>query len=105
MFPPARDVEEYLQEYAKKNGLLQYIRFQTTVVRAYKDSAEHDGKQPRWVVESRKNGKEVLVENYDYVGICNGHYEKASIPVVPGLQWVIVPSFSFSDNGRLTFLA
>lgn len=80
LFPRAQHVEDYLRNYANSHSLRQYIRFETTVTRVYKPSSAE------WVVESRRNGAaEGEEEVFDFVSVTNGHYEKASIPDIPGL--------------------
>ncbi|KAJ9110945.1 hypothetical protein QFC20_002711 [Naganishia adeliensis] len=63
LFPRAHHVEDYLRAYASSNNLLPYIRFETLVT----------------------HGAEVRGE-FDFVSITNGHYEKASIPEISGLD-------------------
>ncbi|GHJ89020.1 hypothetical protein NliqN6_5422 [Naganishia liquefaciens] len=86
LFPRAHHVQDYLRSYASSHHLRPFIRFQTTVTRVYKRGAS-------WIIESRHNGSadadagadEVRVEAYDFCSVTNGHYEKASIPDIPGL--------------------
>lgn len=89
LFPRAHHVEDYLRSYARIHNLLQYIRFETTVTRVYKDPSERNSQQPKWIVESRRNGEDessVISEVYDFVSVTSGHYEKASIPEIVGLE-------------------
>lgn len=83
LFPRAHHVEDYLRGYARTHNLLDYIRFGTTVTRVYKRTEQEGG---RWVIESRRNGEDSVREEYDFVSVTNGHYEKASIPDIPGLE-------------------
>jgi cation diffusion facilitator CzcD-associated flavoprotein CzcO len=88
LFPRAHHVEDYLRSYASSNDLKPYIRFETTVTRVYKHS-----EGSRWVVESLKSGDQVT-EGFDFVSVTNGHYEKASIPEIPGLEYALPLSCS-----------
>ncbi|KAJ9112081.1 hypothetical protein QFC22_006380 [Naganishia vaughanmartiniae] len=73
-----------------RTNLPKYIRFGTTVTRVYKCDSREDGQsQPGWVVQSRLNGRDeggVRSERFHYVSVTSGHYEKASIPQVGGLD-------------------
>lgn len=82
LFPRAHHVEDYLRSYAVSNDLIPSIRFETTVTRIYKQAAGSS-----WVVESTTSGQEAK-EEFDFVSVTNGHYEKASIPEIPGLGCV-----------------
>lgn len=83
LFPRAHHVEDYLRMYADSHKLRPFIRFETTVTRVYKREDERG----RWVVESRRKGtEEGVIEEFDFVSVTNGHYEKASIPDIPGLR-------------------
>ncbi|KAJ9105026.1 hypothetical protein QFC19_003657 [Naganishia cerealis] len=87
LFPRAQHVEDYLRAYAIEHGLLQYIRFDTTVTRVYKEKQGESGEQPRWIVQSRRNGDaESRSEEYEFVSVTSGHYEKASVPEIAGLD-------------------
>jgi cation diffusion facilitator CzcD-associated flavoprotein CzcO len=82
LFPRAQHVEDYLRKYADSHRLRQYIRFHTIVTHVYKSEAN----ATPWVVESRRKGAaEGVEEVFDFVSVTNGHYEKASIPDIPGL--------------------
>lgn len=97
LFPRAHHVEDYLRAYASSNNLLPYIRFETLVTRVYKHS---DSETEKWVVESFRDGAEVR-EEFDFVSVTNGHYEKASIPEISGLEYVPSPPYdpSAADSG------
>jgi cation diffusion facilitator CzcD-associated flavoprotein CzcO len=84
LFPRAHHVEDYLRAYATSHDLVSYIRFETTVTRVYEHADSEAGK---WVVESFRDGEEVR-EGFDFVAVTNGHYEKASIPEIRGLEYV-----------------
>jgi cation diffusion facilitator CzcD-associated flavoprotein CzcO len=91
LFPRAQHVEDYLRSYAREHGLLRYIRFETTVVRVYQVGGGGGGlSPPLWVVESHRKGEEqgegVVTETYDFVSVTSGHYEKASVPEIEGLE-------------------
>lgn len=87
LFPRAHHVEDYLRMYADVHHLLPYIRFETSVTRVYKRT---EGKRSRWIVESRRKGAaENVEEEFDFVSVTNGHYEKASTPEIPGLRCAI----------------
>jgi len=82
LFPRADTVCEYIQAYAKAHGVHNHTRFGCTVVRVRKTSESGD-----WVVSSRQgmDGAE-KEDEFDFVAIANGHYEKVMIPTIPGLR-------------------
>ncbi|KAJ9093065.1 hypothetical protein QFC21_006558 [Naganishia friedmannii] len=93
LFPRAHHVETYLRTYAEQHDLVPHIRFETTVTRVYKETSADldvgggDG-EAKWVVESRHgaHGPTMASEVFDFVCIASGHYEKASIPEIRGLD-------------------
>lgn len=84
LFPRAHHVEDYLRAYAASHHIVPHIRFETTITRVYKHADSEGGK---WVVESFRDGEEVR-EGFDFLAVTNGHYEKASIPEISGLEYV-----------------
>lgn len=101
LFPRAHHVEDYLRMYADVHHLLPYIRFETSVNRVYKRT---EGKRAQWIVESRRKGvAENVEEEFDFVSVTNGHYEKASIPEIPGLKCAPLSSLRRSSNSSVIY--
>lgn len=74
------EVCEYIQRYATVFDLRRYICFSTRVERLHQDPRSR-----RWTVESASvDGRRV--EEFDYVSVCNGHYNDPWLPRMPGLR-------------------
>ncbi|GAB4834222.1 hypothetical protein Ancab_032487 [Ancistrocladus abbreviatus] len=72
-FPGHQEVLRYLDEFASEFGLNELVRFQTEV--------RHVG------LEGDESGSEV-VEKYDAVVVCNGHFTEPRIAEISGVeQW------------------
>lgn len=91
LYPPRREMQAYLELYARTFDLYRYIRFHTTVTRLYTagDNAEM-GHERRWTLHSRSaspgRDTEESVEGFDYVCVANGHYTDAWTPEVRGMR-------------------
>jgi dimethylaniline monooxygenase (N-oxide forming) len=82
LFPRASTVCEYIQAYARSHGVHNHILFGVTVTRVRKT-----GQVGNWIVTSRRGiDVEEREDEFDFVAIANGHYEKVMIPTIPGLQ-------------------
>ena len=69
------EMQLYLERFARSNGLDKYIKYDTSVI----DVRKIDG---RWIVKTKKKDKtETETEEFDYVAVCNGHY---NVPFTPG---------------------
>ncbi|KAK0192796.1 hypothetical protein F5146DRAFT_1111147 [Armillaria mellea] len=80
LYPVARIVEDYLEEYAHYFGLNIHIRLRTTVV-----ALQFDSESSKWKVELSTGETHA----FDWVIACNGHYSKPRYPDTPGLsKWL-----------------
>ena len=111
LYPPRREMQAYLEAYARTFGLYKHIRFHTTVTRLHHspqqapadgDAVEaeqrHGGGKARrrqWTLRSRSasaqvDGGEEQEEEFDHVCVANGHYADAWTPEVKGLRYVLL---------------
>ncbi|XP_063381060.1 senecionine N-oxygenase isoform X2 [Cydia fagiglandana] len=81
---PAKDMLAFLQLYSDKHGVTEHIKFKHHV-QLIKPRATPSGEV--WDV-SYKNLVTGVSETreYDYVFVCNGHYNTPFIPSIPGLK-------------------
>lgn len=80
LYPVARVVEDYLEEYANHFGLNTHIRLRTTVV-----ALQFDSESSKWKVELSTGATHA----FDWVIVCPGHYNKPRYPDTPGLsRWL-----------------
>ncbi|XP_063362370.1 senecionine N-oxygenase-like [Cydia amplana] len=81
---PSKDMLAFLQMYAEKHGVTEHIKFKHHV-QLIKPRATPSGEV--WDV-SYKNLVTGVSETkeYDYVFVCNGHYNTPFIPSIPGLK-------------------
>ena len=89
LYPPRREMQAYLELYARTFDLYRSIRFHTTVTRLYTQTEGGQGEGRRWKLHSRSAatvGEEEVVEEFDYVCVANGHYTDAWTPEVRGLR-------------------
>lgn len=91
-FPPPADfpnfmhnslVFQYLNMYAEKFGVMDYIRFNSSVVSV----REHPNGDGRWNVEVKNetNGN-IETSVFDAVMVCVGHHANPYYPTFPGLE-------------------
>ncbi len=84
------EVQGYLEGYAASHGLNQFIRFGTEVLNITKSKTSSSSSSSgritgrsehgsEWVVETRK-GLELDTGAFDYVIVCNGHYNAVHFP-------------------------
>jgi hypothetical protein len=86
-FPPSEASKQYwtplqygryLERFAKAYGLLDFIQFETDVLRV----RQRDG---MWEIQVQVQGA-IRSELYDAVAVCVGRYASYKIPAVPGLE-------------------
>lgn len=77
---PADDVLQFVRDYAENFKVNEHIKFHHYVVRA----RPYDGK---WevIVKDLPNNK-YLTYRFDYLFICNGHYENPLLPEIQGIE-------------------
>ncbi|MFU8817725.1 MAG: FAD-dependent oxidoreductase [Pseudomonadales bacterium] len=78
-FPGHAQVLAYLERFARDFGLLQCIRFDTSVA-----AVRPGGPEGGWLVEATTAG-ESWRQRFDAVAVCNGHYSEPRVPEIPGL--------------------
>ncbi|XP_068631795.1 senecionine N-oxygenase isoform X2 [Battus philenor] len=81
---PGKDMLAFLQLYSDKHGVTPYIKFKHHVQRV-KPKAGPNGELWDISYKDLSNGVSVTKE-YDYVFVCNGHYNTPFIPKIPGLK-------------------
>lgn len=85
-FPPHGQVLTYLRRYAEHFGLVDRIRFASSVSRVRPERPDgtawtiDDDEPAAWRVRIG-SGRE---ERFDAVVVCNGHYAHAEVPSLPG---------------------
>lgn len=72
------EVYKYLENYSKVRDLHKLVRFSTTVKNLY-------SKTDFWIVESINEDNESSHEKFDYVIVCNGHYNIPLSPIYEGI--------------------
>lgn len=86
-FMSHRDVLRYLREYAEHYDLVRHIAFSTVVEKVTPLAASTDVTSPRWSVQTRDLITSAVTQGtFDYVLVCNGHFNKPFVPSVPGLD-------------------
>ncbi|XP_058793278.1 uncharacterized protein LOC131665418 [Phymastichus coffea] len=74
-------VLEYLTNFTEHFNLRQYIKFNILVERV---SQRHDNS---WRIRTRNlNLNEIEVYTCDALMVCNGHFTKPNVPIIPGLD-------------------
>lgn len=85
LFPDRATVQEYLEDYATKNNLRQYVRFGSSVTSIQKLSQDES-----WTVKSRavmeKDSKKESTETFSHVVLAHGRCSTPNIPNIPGLE-------------------
>lgn len=77
---PAEDVLQFIRDYAENFKVTDHIKFRHYVVRA----RPYDGK---WeVVVKDLPNNQYLTYRFDYLIICNGHFEEPLYPEIPGMD-------------------
>ncbi|XP_059051569.1 senecionine N-oxygenase isoform X2 [Achroia grisella] len=81
---PAKDMLAFLQLYADKHGVTPHIKFKHHVQQVMPKMGP---KGELWEVTYKNMiTLESTTKEYDYVVICNGHYNTPFIPSIPGLK-------------------
>jgi cation diffusion facilitator CzcD-associated flavoprotein CzcO len=73
-YPSHRLLKEYFQSYARHFGVMDYIRFNTTVTHA------HENPDHTWQITLHDGS----VETFDHLIVCNGHHWNPRFPSYPG---------------------
>ncbi|XP_075973947.1 flavin-containing monooxygenase 1 isoform X2 [Anticarsia gemmatalis] len=81
---PAKDMLAFLQDYADKHGVTDIIKFNSHVQLVIPKQGPN-GELWDVTFKNLKNGVSETRE-YDYVFVCNGHYNTPFIPSIPGLK-------------------
>ncbi|EJD04876.1 FAD/NAD-binding domain-containing protein [Fomitiporia mediterranea MF3/22] len=82
VFPTHEYVSQYHYDFAKHYGLIQYIRFNTSVVRTEWIGNSTTGK---WNITSRHQNADLEQHGlFDHLIAANGHYHYPRIPTWPG---------------------
>ncbi|XP_044138807.1 flavin-containing monooxygenase FMO GS-OX-like 4 [Bufo gargarizans] len=77
------EVLKYLEEYTDKFSIRPHIKFNTRVVSIYPVLGGQE--RVSWKVVSSTRGEEVL-EKFDAVMVCVGHYSRPYIPDIDGIK-------------------
>ncbi|XP_017973445.1 PREDICTED: flavin-containing monooxygenase FMO GS-OX-like 4 isoform X1 [Theobroma cacao] len=98
MFPGHREVLMYLKDFAREFGVEEMVRFETEVVevgiledekwkvRSKKTSFFNNENNDHIDIINSKSEVEFVVEIYDAVVVCNGHYTQPRIAEIPGIN-------------------
>ncbi|XP_072931635.1 senecionine N-oxygenase isoform X2 [Epargyreus clarus] len=81
---PAKDMLAFLQLYADKHGITQHIKFKHHVQLVIPKQGP-SGELWDVTYKNLNNGVSETKE-YDYIFVCNGHYNTPFIPNIPGLK-------------------
>src|SRR6202142_4526817 len=71
-WPKGPQVHAYLTEYARENGLMPKMRFNSSVV----GMARRSSPLPGWVVEIKTADGGVTREEFDFVAVCTGQFNE-----------------------------
>lgn len=81
---PAKDMLSFLQLYSEKNGITQRIKFKHHVQQII---PKQGLTRELWDVTAKDVATGVsTTKEYDYVFVCNGHYNTPFIPTIAGLK-------------------
>lgn len=81
---PAKEMLAFLQLYSDKHGVTKHIKF-SHHVQMVKPKAGPSGEL--WDVTFKNLTTEVMeTREYDFIFVCNGHYNTPFIPKIPGLK-------------------
>lgn len=79
-YVPSEDVLQFIRDYAENFKVTEHIKFHHYVVRA----RFYDGK---WeVIVKDLPNDEYLTYRFDYLFVCNGHYEDPLYPNIKGIE-------------------
>jgi cation diffusion facilitator CzcD-associated flavoprotein CzcO len=82
-YPTSVEVREYLAQYATHFGIDKVVRFHSTVSKV---SKAKDGQQWRVSVRSTDAVGDEIMELFDYLVVCNGHYSKPYYVPIAGIE-------------------
>ncbi|XP_013392146.1 dimethylaniline monooxygenase [N-oxide-forming] 2 isoform X2 [Lingula anatina] len=82
MYLTHRLVKQYLDEYAKRFGLLQHISFNTKVLEV--EPAQDYNSTGSWTVTVQNGQGEVTTDTFDDIILASGFFWKAWYPDIPG---------------------
>jgi len=81
-YPPREVLHDYITGRVKKSGVTEWVRCNTQVVRTTFDESTK-----RFSVRVRDTvTREEVVEEFDYVLCCSGHFSVPNVPEFPGLE-------------------
>ncbi|CAH2106037.1 unnamed protein product [Euphydryas editha] len=81
---PAKDMLAFLQSYAEKHGVTEHIKFKHHVQLI---KPKQGATAELWDVTYKNLITGVTeTKEYDYIFVCNGHYNTPFIPDIPGLK-------------------
>lgn len=78
-FPRHEEVLQFLEAFASDHGLTDFVKFGAEVVKVRRCDEGRD----RWMVKWRE-GEEEVVEDFEAVVVCNGHYFEPVVPEISG---------------------
>ncbi|XP_030042805.1 flavin-containing monooxygenase FMO GS-OX-like 4 isoform X2 [Microcaecilia unicolor] len=83
-----QDVLRYLQSYAERFGILEYVKFHCLVesVKPVLSTIEHERVTWDITVRHARNSPERVTERFHAVMVCSGHYSDPYIPPIPGME-------------------
>jgi cation diffusion facilitator CzcD-associated flavoprotein CzcO len=81
-WPKAPQVHAYLAEYAKQNGLMPKMRFNSSVV----GMARRSSPLPGWAVEIKTPDGGATREEFDFVAVCTGQFNEPERISHPGAE-------------------
>lgn len=87
LFPQRAQVLEYLEQFARDQGLLRYLRTRTHIDRVVRTAHDPVSRKSKWRVTSHSldNGTSTD-EDYDFIVAANGRCTIPRVPVTPGLE-------------------
>ncbi|XP_057677201.1 uncharacterized protein LOC130906676 isoform X3 [Corythoichthys intestinalis] len=84
-----QEVQRYLEDYCRHYNIRPHIRFSHTVEEVKPVVRTTDGDKERrqntWEVTARDGKGARMVDVFDAVFVCSGHYSEPNVPDVPGL--------------------
>ena len=73
-------VQEYLENFASSNSLLDVTTFSAMITNVRKTPDN------KWSITYNKNNQSLSVDNFDAVAVCNGHYDVPYTPSLTGIS-------------------
>ncbi|UZJ55038.1 hypothetical protein CBS101457_004358 [Exobasidium rhododendri] len=84
LFPSRKEVQSYLEDFAKKHDLHSHVQFNTTVTAMKKET-----KSQRWIVTTQSTESTASPpkeEEFSHVLVCHGRCNTPNIPNISGLE-------------------